>query len=235
VAEQTFSDLTEGLEPWSTVERLVRTLRGPVDPDDLVGRIVAEATRLVPAARDTGVIVIDPEGNLRTVVASGEAPRQLDELQMRLGTGPCLTAGRKQIVVRMHDVAADTRWATFRAAAISCDVASMLCVPLSVDEQLLGTLSFYGARPGVFRVGAEPVARALAALSALALAQTQQQARMERALHNRDLIGQAKGILMHRHGVTADAAFAMLRAHSQHANSKLVAVAERVVETGTLE
>ena len=135
----------------------------------------------------------------------------------------------------MHDIAADTRWAEFRAAALSCDVASMLCVPLDVDEQLPGTLSLYGACPGAFRVGAEPVARVLAALSAIALAESQQRERMERALHNRDLIGQAKGVLMQRHGIGADAAFAMLRRHSQHTNNKLLAVAERVVETGTLE
>ena len=69
---------------------------------------------------------------------------------------------------------------------------------------------------------------------AVALAEVQQRTRMERALHNRDLIGQAKGILMHRHGVGAEAAFAMLRTHSQHTNSKLLVVAGRVVETGTL-
>ena len=40
---------------------------------------------------------------------------------------------------------------------------------------------------------------------------------------------------MHRHGVRADAAFAMLRAHSQHTNRKLIDVAARVIETGTLE
>jgi len=181
------------------------------------------------------VIITDPQQNLMTVCASGPAPRQLDELQMRMGTGPCLTAARKQIVVRMHDVAADTRWAEFRASAVGCDVASMLCVPLHVDEHVLGTLSLYGDKPDVFRDGAEPVARMLAALSAIALAESQQRERMERALANRDLIGQAKGILMTRHGIRADAAFEMLRTHSQRTNSKLLAVAERVVETGTLE
>ena len=227
---------TDGIGAWSTVEQLVRTVRTPHDnPDKLVLQIAAEAVRLVPAARDAGVIVVDPDGALRTVFTTSHVPRQLDELQTATNTGPCLTAARKQIVVRMHDIAADTRWAEFRAAALSCDVASMLCVPLDVDGQMLGTLSLYGACPGAFRVGAEPVARVLAALSAIALAESQQRERMERALHNRDLIGQAKGVLMQRHGIGADAAFAMLRRHSQHTNNKLLAVSERVVETGTLE
>jgi AmiR/NasT family two-component response regulator len=73
----------------------------------------------------------------------------------------------------------------------------------------------------------------LATLSAVALAESFHRVRIERALGNRDLIGQAKGILMCRHGVLADAAFEMLRAHSQRTNTKLVAVAEQVVETGT--
>jgi hypothetical protein len=111
----------------------------------------------------------------------------------------------------------------------------MLCVPLFVDDQMLGTLSFYGKRPDAFRVGAEPIARLLATLSAVALADSFQRARIERALRNRDLIGQAKGILMTRHGVPADVAFEMLRARSQHTNTKLVAVAEKVVETGMLD
>jgi GAF domain-containing protein len=226
----------DALGPWSTVEQLVRTLRVPAnDADDLLARIATEAVRMVPAAADAGIIVVDPDKTLRTVSATGPVPRQLDELQMRLGTGPCLTAARKQIVVRMHDIAADTRWPTYRGAALDCDVASMLCVPLYVDNQTLGTLSLYGARSDVFRDGAEPIARTLAALSAVTLAESQQRARMERALHNRDLIGQAKGILMHRNGIRADAAFELLRTHSQRTNSKLVAVAERVVETGALE
>jgi len=224
------------LGPWSTVEQLVRTLRLPAgNADDLVSRIVDEAVRLVPSARHAGVIVTDPDKNLRTVFASDMVPRQLDELQMQLGTGPCLTAARKQIVVRMHDIAADTRWSDFRRAAKECDVGSMLCVPLYIDDQLLGTLSLYGARPDAFRDGAEPIARLLATVAAVALADSFQRERIERALRNRDLIGQAKGILMSRHGVQADAAFELLREHSQRTNSKLVAVAEKVVETGMLD
>jgi GAF domain-containing protein len=227
-------DADEG-SPWSTVERLVRRLRASGDDSgELLARICREAVRLVPAARDVGVIITDAQHNLATVCATGPAPQQLDELQMKLGTGPCLTAARKQIVVRMHDVAADTRWTEFRAAATSCDVASMLCVPLHVDDQVLGTLSLYGEKADIFREGAEPVARMLAALAAVALAESQQRERMERALANRDLIGQAKGILMHRHGIRGDEAFEMLRAHSQRTNTKLIAVAERVVETGAL-
>jgi GAF domain-containing protein len=228
-------DLAE-LGPWSTVEQLVRTLRVPAaDATSLVSQIVGEAVRIVPAAREAGLIVTGPDRNLSTVFASGPAPRELDDLQIRLGTGPCLTAARKQIVVRMHDIAADTRWPEFCRVAQQCAVGSMLCVPLFVDDQLLGTLSFFGAKPDAFRAGAEPAARVLAALAAVALAESFQRKRMERALGNRDLIGQAKGIIMCRYGVHADEAFDVLRRRSQRTNCKLLAVVEQVVETGMID
>ena len=51
----------------------------------------------------------------------------------------------------------------------------------------------------------------------------------------RNLIGQAQGILMERHRVTADQAFAMLSKVSQNNNVKLRDIADRLVNTGTLD
>ncbi|GAA1309732.1 hypothetical protein GCM10009634_75020 [Saccharothrix xinjiangensis] len=53
-------------------------------------------------------------------------------------------------------------------------------------------------------------------------------------MHTRDLIGQAKGILMERHKITADEAFAMLVRSSQSANTKLRDVADHLVRIGQL-
>jgi AmiR/NasT family two-component response regulator len=57
---------------------------------------------------------------------------------------------------------------------------------------------------------------------------------MRAAVLNRDVIGQAKGILMERHRITADAAFALLAEASQRKNVKLADVAAHLVETGEL-
>ena len=50
---------------------------------------------------------------------------------------------------------------------------------------------------------------------------------LREALESRDVIGQAKGILMEREKVTADDAFNMLRRASQHLNRKLRDLARR--------
>jgi AmiR/NasT family two-component response regulator len=52
------------------------------------------------------------------------------------------------------------------------------------------------------------------------------------ALASRDVIGQAKGILMERYRITGDEAFHRLRLASQNANRKLAALAEELALTG---
>jgi AmiR/NasT family two-component response regulator len=53
---------------------------------------------------------------------------------------------------------------------------------------------------------------------------------LRRALATRDVIGQAKGVLMERHGLTSDQAFRRLVEMSQRSNAKLADVAEYLVE-----
>jgi ANTAR domain len=110
----------------------------------------------------------------------------------------------------------------------------MLCVPLWVDERGLGALSLYADQPAAFGDPHERVTILLATFAALALAEAQRADQMHDALGNRDVIGQAKGILMERHGVGADAAFSVLSRVSQSENMKLAEIARPFVETGKL-
>src|SRR4051794_3711326 len=55
---------------------------------------------------------------------------------------------------------------------------------------------------------------------------------LQEALVSRDVIGQAKGILMERFHLTADQAFERLRSASQEHNVKLRELAVLVAETG---
>jgi AmiR/NasT family two-component response regulator len=57
---------------------------------------------------------------------------------------------------------------------------------------------------------------------------------LQGAFGRRATIEQAKGILMARHGIDADRAFAMLRDHSQHNGHKLVDVSQAIVDSHLL-
>lgn len=134
----------------------------------------------------------------------------------------------------IEDTLQDLRWPEFSAAAARLKVRSMLCVPLWIDERGLGALSLYADQAAAFSDLHERVTILLATFAALALADAQRADQMHDALSNRDVIGQAKGILMQRHGIAADAAFAVLSRVSQAQNMKLAEIARRFVETGQL-
>src|SRR4029078_5353658 len=57
---------------------------------------------------------------------------------------------------------------------------------------------------------------------------------LQGAFGRRAIIEQAKGILMARHGITAERAFEMLRDHSQHNGHKVVDVAQGIADAHML-
>jgi AmiR/NasT family two-component response regulator len=54
-------------------------------------------------------------------------------------------------------------------------------------------------------------------------------------MSNRDVIGQAKGILMERHHLTAEQAVGVLARVSQEMNRKLVGIARELTGTGAVQ
>lgn len=226
-------DRTGRTEPWSVVEHLVHTFRLHAgDQRGLVTALCRESVRIVEGACDAGVIVAGRHG-LEVIATSGPLPEKLDALQHELDAGPCLTAAREQAVVRIDDLAMDGRWDGFRTAALHSGVSSMLCLPLRVDAAVLGTLSLYSDRSAAF-TDAEPAVRVLSVLAAATLSEIRRKQDFERALRSRDLIGQAKGILMYSRRIDADTAFRVLTERSKATNTKLVEVARSVTESGAL-
>ena len=222
------------LASWSVLERLGRALHVPeagLQPTlDAIAHIAAET---IGPARYAGVNLYE-NGKFVPQAVAGEPPLTLDLLQQETGTGPCIDASRDQVTIRVDDMATETRWPRYAELAQSLGVASILCVPLSVDDRQLGSVSLYATERTAFTLADEYVARLFATQAALALAEAHRADQMRQALANRDVIGQAKGILMERHRITADEAFKLLSAQSQRVNQKLADVARRLAETGTL-
>jgi GAF domain-containing protein len=139
------------------------------------------------------------------------------------------------------DVETDTRWPEFGRAAAKSGVLAVLCVPLVLNGQAVGTLNLYSKTTHGFTEAGEETARLFSEQAAVACVNAEVYWRtynltehLREALESRDVIGQAKGILMARRGCTPDAAFEALRKASQRRNVKLRDVAEGVVYTGEL-
>ena len=70
--------------------------------------------------------------------------------------------------------------------------------------------------------------------AAIAFAGSRRQAQLKEAALSRDLIGQAKGILMERYTISGERAFLALTRTSQDTNRKLHDIADELVRTRTL-
>lgn len=90
------------------------------------------------------------------------------------------------------------------------------------------------ARRGVFACVVHDDAAELAGAIDVALQRFAEYRRLQEAFGRRAVIEQAKGILMERHAIDAEAAFTMLREHSQNRGRKLIDVAAWVVKSHRL-
>jgi GAF domain-containing protein len=201
--------------------------------------VTALAVEAIPGAAGAGVTLVD-DGGKRSMAASSSLVERADTLQYRLGTGPCLTTWQDQVSVRVDDVAEDSRWPAWCAAVAEVGVRSMLSVPLVAADACIGAIKVYSIRPVAFDDRAERLLQLFARQAAILLANTQTLADARRtnsqltdALKNRDVIGQAKGILLAQGAVDDQAAFAVLIAASQRTNTKLHTVARQLVDAVT--
>lgn len=168
-------------------------------------------------------------------MATDDLVREVDRQQYTTKQGPCLSAARDtESVVLVNDLQTDSRWPAFSAAIADLPVKAMLSFQLYTDRGTLGALNLYAARAGAFNAESVHVGTLLAAHAAATAASALQNANLLIALNSRDVIGQAKGILMERYKITADEAFDLLIAASQRSQRKLHAVAAELADTGEL-
>ncbi|MCV2491550.1 ANTAR domain-containing protein [Geodermatophilus sp. YIM 151500] len=206
------------------------------DPQRLLGRLAAVVTAAIPGADASGVSLGSPRAPER--LASDDAlAQQFDGLQLQAGEGPCVDAYEQRSVVVGDDLPGDPRWPGLaRADPHTAGVRSVLALPIPVQDRHVGVLNVYARGRDVFsahavRIGELVVVAVGAVFEAVEERRSLQELsrHLNRALESRAVIDQAKGMVMARHGGTADAAFARLVAYSSRHNVKLRDVAALLV------
>ncbi|SDD76537.1 GAF domain-containing protein [Actinokineospora iranica] len=219
--------------------------RALLDSTTIVGvlrRVVEVAFEIIPAADLVSVTLRDPDGRFHTPVETDAIAGELDRLQYRFDEGPCVEAAKHPgpASAVSDDLAADPQWPKWAPAAAAhgfCSVLATALLPDSRPPAVTGALNFYSREPAAFTPADRDTALLLATHASLALAVTQavdvaalQAAHLRRAIDSRDVIGQAKGILMQRRGISADEAYDVLRTTSQQLNVKLADLAAKVTQ-----
>ena len=210
------------------------SLQQEQDVQHTLQAMVDAAVDAVPGAQHASLSSVVRRREVCTRAASHDLPRAVDRAQYETGQGPCLDTLYQQRTARVPDMAAEARWPEFAARALELGVGSMLSVRLFVRGEDLGALNLFNADAAGFDEESEHVALLFASHAAIAMAGAQQQEQLRAAIEFRDLIGQAKGILMERYKITADQAFQMLARTSQNSNRKLRDVAAHLADQGTI-
>lgn len=222
------NDLAEQLS------RLARQMQSQGDSHEVMARIVQTAIALVPGTQEGSISMVHQRRRVTSEAPSGELPRLMDQFQEETGQGPCLDSVYEQETVRVVDLATEPRWPDLAARAGEVGIHGVLCFQLFVHGQDLGALNLLSREVDAFGDESEHVGLLLASHAAIAVADALRIEGVTRALGNRDVIGQAKGILMERFKVTPGRAFELLTQVSQDTNRKLVDVAEELTASGEL-
>ena len=214
------------------LSELARSLEAQDDAEEMLDELVRSAVSLIPGTQEASLSVVRGRKEVSSRHPTGDLPNDVDRLQTELGEGPCLDAAFEEHTVRVPDMGAEQRWPRFAPRAAELGARSMLSFQLYVEGDNLGALNLYSREPDAFEDDSEHVGLLVASHAAIAFADAEKVRNLQRSLASRDVIGQAKGILMERFKITGDQAFMLLSRASQKSNRKLIDIAEEVAHTG---
>ena len=202
--------------------------------------IVEAAVRFVDGC-DAASFSMLVDDVVTTIAATSVVAAEVDQAQYATAEGPSLQAIRTLQLVISEDLSRDERWPEFTAAAGDA-VRSAMSTPAVRARPAaasIATLNAYAVQKAAFDEADADAAMLLTAhlgvllqLAAAVDESNQRALQLSDAVQTRDVIGQAKGILMERGKITAPQAFDVLQRASQRLNRKPRDVAEEVTLSG---
>ncbi len=206
-------------------------LQENTDVDTVLDELTQGAASAMPGAQHAGITIASRNGKVRTAAATDRYPVLLDEIQQRHEQGPCLSAAWQHHIIRIDDLEAESRWPAFCREASETPIRSIISFQLFADHSTMGTLNFYADQPYAFDEEAAEMGLILATHAALGWNMVRRDEQFRSALASRDIIGQAKGMIMERFKIDAVQSFELLKRLSQSSNTPLVVVARQLVES----
>ena len=199
-----------------------------------LSQLTAHAASQVPGCAAANVTVWR-DGELAIQASSHPEPSHLVAVQVDSGRGPLIDAIARGGPATCADTLSETRWPEFAAAALRIGVRS--AVTLSHNGPAIITLSLFGLRPRAFEADQLQLAELLVAYGGALVGAVSDYddsrrvaAQLQDAADARAIVDQAKGILMHALGCSADEALERMREVSQRSNLRATEVARRVID-----
>jgi transcriptional regulator with GAF, ATPase, and Fis domain len=215
------------------IAQVVQDLYGrpDTDSDTVIAELAEHAALEIPGSQYAGVTVTRNGKHIDTPATTHKWPLLLDEIQQRHREGPCLTAAWEEKTVHLANMETDERFPLYaRDALAETPIRSVMAFQLWIAGETMGALNVYAETANAFSEETRAIGLVFAAHSSVAWNAARRDEQFKKALSSRDVIGQAKGMLMERYGVNAIQAFELLRKLSQDSNTPLISIATDLVE-----
>jgi hypothetical protein len=222
------------------LDRLLGVLHRTDGARSVLERICVVCVRSVDA--DGAGVSGYEAGRYRVLAASDGSAAAVEELQVEMAEGPCVTAralGRPFLEPDLSSPAALERWPRFAPAALDHGVAAVFAFPLGVTGRSVGALDVYVHHPGDLAGEYYEDAMMLADLASLAatatagvptIAGSDAVAEPGEPWAHPAVVHQASGMVSEQLGVDADAALLRLRALAFVSGRSVADVSLDVVE-----
>jgi len=200
-------------------------------------REIVRTTHNMFTVDGAGLLLTGSSEELRTVAASDDRFAHLEELQIEHQEGPCIEAFDTKVLVSATDLESDHRWPRFSRAAVARGVRAVLASPLPYDQNAVGVVAVVSEKSRPWTAESELALLAFTDLAALLivssmLSETHSElaSQLQGALNTRQIVEQAKGMLMERHAIPARTAYERLRAQARSERRKLGVVCAELVQ-----
>jgi GAF domain-containing protein len=221
------------------LDDLGRLRFGEMNLEDAIREIV-HTTHSMFSVDGAGLMLCDAEQQLRGVAASDQRFEHLEELQIRHGEGPCIEAYESKKLVGVDDLTSDGRWPDFSQAAVSCRVRAVLASPLPYNQDAVGVVAVLSEKARPWSPEGELALLAFTDLAALLIASmmmgeqhSAMSLQLQGALNSRQIIEQAKGVLIGTKQISARQAYERLRSQARAQRRKLTDVCAELVRSAS--
>ncbi len=204
-----------------------------------LNQIATAAVRSVPGCAAANVVMWTGREPVLVASTHPDLPR-LVNVQLESGRGPVLVAlAQVTEPVSCPDTLTEVRWPEYAADALLVGVRCSLTVAHQARGGAL-SLMLYGARPRCIDPRRVQPVEMLGALGGAVLGAVSRYddarrtaSQLKDAAAARAVVDQAKGMLMHTLGCSAEEALAHMRQISQRLNVRAIEVARQIVDAGS--
>lgn len=180
------------------------------------------------AHSSVAVALTAESGKIMTAAATDRDVQRAEALQLEWSEGPSLDALHGAPSAVVEDLRFDGRWRFWAPQAADLGFRSALTVGLG-NQQTFGALALYSRRSYAYTADHVELASSFGQHVSVALTHVRQRSVLQRALTTQALVAQAEGILMERHGITADKAYQVLERFATYKGLALLDVAQHMV------